>query len=105
MTIPFFICFFVSSVKKPNWFLPKSPNRILFLPVNIHGYRCIPVLQYAAGYFDQLLSLIKPSIPTSRCWTLPFKPVTQYTDALIVQFICTTLLAAVFEEFAFRAVI
>ena len=61
------------------------------------------VFRHNAGYFDQFLSLIKLNT-YQPLLDAAFSPVTE-TGALIVQFVCTSLLAAIFEEFAFRGVI
>ncbi|HOP09975.1 MAG TPA: type II CAAX endopeptidase family protein [Oscillospiraceae bacterium] len=103
MGIPFFILFFVSKRDKTELISAEIPKPHTFWPVILMGIGCIPVLQFAAGYFDQLLSLVK--LDTYQpLLDAAFSPVTD-TGALIVQFICTSLLAAIFEEFAFRGVI
>lgn len=103
MSIPFFILFFVSKRNKSELISADMPKPHTFLPVILMGIGFIPVLQYIAGYFDQLLSLFK--LDTYQpLLDAAFSPVTE-TSALIVQFICTSLLAAIFEEFAFRGVI
>ena len=103
MAIPFLILFFVSKREKSELISAEIPKPHTFLPVILMGIGCIPILQYAASYFDKLISLIK--LDTYQpLLDAAFAPVTDQ-DALIVQFICTSLLAAIFEEFAFRGVI
>ncbi|HPS35920.1 MAG TPA: type II CAAX endopeptidase family protein [Oscillospiraceae bacterium] len=103
MGIPFFILFFVTKRDKGELISAEMPKHHTFLPVVFMGIGCIPVLQNIAGYFDQFLSLIKLNT-YQPLLDAAFSPVTE-TGALIVQFVCTSLLAAIFEEFAFRGVI
>jgi len=103
MCIPFFILFFVSKRDKSELISAEMPRPHTFLPVILMGIGCIPLLQYAAGYIDQLFSLVKLDT-YEPLLDAAFSPVTD-TGALIVQFICTALLAAIFEEFAFRGVV
>lgn len=103
MSVPFFILFFVSKRDKSELISAEKPKPHTFLPVILMGIGCIPALQYIAGYFDRLLSLIKMDT-YEPILEAAFSPVTD-SDALIVQFICTALLASIFEEFAFRGVI
>jgi len=103
MGIPFFTLFFVSKRDKSELISAEIPKPHTFLPVILMGIGCIPVLQYIANYFDQLLSLVKMDT-YQPLLDAAFLPVTD-TNALLVQFLCTSVLAAIFEEFAFRGVI
>lgn len=103
MGIPFLIVAMASGRKAEQLVVAQRPRRGTFLPALLIGLGTMPLLQYASSAIDWVLSQIamdtyEPLLEQA------FAPVDD-PAAVAVQFLVTGVLAAFFEEFAFRGVV
>ncbi|MBQ3140814.1 MAG: CPBP family intramembrane metalloprotease [Clostridia bacterium] len=102
MGLPFTVVALVSQRKLPELVHASRPKKYTFLPMLLIGLGVVPVLQYAAAGLDWALELV--ALDTYQpVLDQAFAPVSD-PAAMAVQYFQTAVLAAFFEEFAFRGV-